>query len=83
MPHAFKTLPGALSEMAEAENRKHSPERISALMLRLSTSTCPQLETAGSCGTAEMQEYQDPAGKPAAHARGSALAVDRGKQHHE
>ncbi len=31
----------------------------------------------------EVQEYQDPAGKPAAHARGSALAVDRGKQHHE
>ena len=55
MPHAVKTLPGALSEMAETENRKHSPERINALMLRLSTSSCPQLETAGNSSTAKCR----------------------------
>ncbi len=55
MPHAVKTPAGMLSKMAVEENRKHSPERINALMLRLSTSSCPRLETAGNKSTAKCR----------------------------
>ena len=46
MPKATRELPSGLSQIAVAENRKHSPERISALMLRLSTRLCPQTDMA-------------------------------------
>ena len=83
MPNAARARPSRDLKMTEAEKRKHSPERSNALMLRLSTSSCPRTRGRRDQQCGEMEQDQDPGDYPEAQASGRTLAIDRGKQHHE